>query len=109
MKKIKLYCYRNKDTNSIVQRTAPFSDSILSYHEFLGTKDIELDEPPKEEPKRIEVWIDTDKFYKETKAHEKREEKQEIQLRNSVYTLERELKKHEKEPMNKAHPMPKKK
>lgn len=49
-----------------------------------------------------------DKFYKETKAHEKREEKEEIKLRNSVYTLERELKKHEKEPMNKAHPMRKK-
>lgn len=45
-----------------------------------------------------------DKFYKETKAHEKREEKQVITLRNAVYRFEKELKKHEKEPMDKAHP-----
>jgi len=45
-----------------------------------------------------------DKFYKETKAHEKREEKEVISLRNGVYELKKELKKHEKEPMNKAHP-----
>ena len=57
-----------------------------------------------------------DKFYKETKAEEKREDKHEkkehkeiISLRNGVYELKTELKKHEKEPMNKAHPMPKKK
>jgi hypothetical protein len=45
-----------------------------------------------------------DKFYKETKSHEKREEKEVISLRNGVYELKKELKKHEKEPMNKAHP-----
>jgi hypothetical protein len=45
-----------------------------------------------------------DKFYKETKAHEKREDKQQIELRNTVYELKKELKKHEKEPMGKAHP-----
>jgi hypothetical protein len=48
-----------------------------------------------------------DKFYKETKAHEKAEKKEVMQLRNGVYELKRELKKHEKEPMNKAHPMKK--
>lgn len=48
-----------------------------------------------------------DKFFKETKAHEKREENQMIKLRNSVYEFGKELKKHEKEPMNKAHPMKK--
>ena len=42
--------------------------------------------------------------YKETKAEEKREDKQQITLRNTVYELKRELKKHESEPMNKAHP-----
>ena len=45
-----------------------------------------------------------DKFYKETKSHEKAEHKEMLQLRNGVYELKRELKKHEKEPMNKAHP-----
>jgi hypothetical protein len=45
-----------------------------------------------------------DKFYKETKAHEKREDQQQITLRNAVYNLKKELKKHESEPMNKAHP-----
>lgn len=45
-----------------------------------------------------------DKFFKETKAHEKSEHKEMLQLRNGVYELKRELKKHEKEPMNKAHP-----
>ena len=48
-----------------------------------------------------------DKFYKETKAEEKREDKQQITLRNTVYELKRELKKHESEPMNKAHPIKK--
>ena len=48
-----------------------------------------------------------DKFFKETKAHEKREEKEVMTLRNGVYELKRELKKHEGEPMNKAHPMKK--
>ena len=45
-----------------------------------------------------------DKFFKETKAHERRENKQQITLRNTVYELKKELKKHEKEPMGKAHP-----
>lgn len=48
-----------------------------------------------------------DKFFKETKKHEKREEAQVINLRNAVYEVKQELKKHEKEPMNKAHPMKK--
>lgn len=45
-----------------------------------------------------------DKFFKETKAHERREDKEQITLRNTVYELKKELKKHEKEPMGKAHP-----
>lgn len=45
-----------------------------------------------------------DKFYKETKKHEKREEAQIIKLRNAVYEFGKELKRHEKEPMSKAHP-----
>jgi hypothetical protein len=45
-----------------------------------------------------------DKFYKETKAHEKAEHKEMLQLRNGVFELKKELRKHEKEPMNKAHP-----
>lgn len=56
-----------------------------------------------------------DKFYKETKSeekrenkHEKREHKEIMTLRNGVYELKQELKKHEMEPMNKAHPMRKK-
>jgi hypothetical protein len=48
-----------------------------------------------------------DKFFKETKKHEKREKKEVMNLRNGVYELKRELKKHESEPMNKAHPVKK--
>ena len=44
---------------------------------------------------------------KETKKHEKREEAQIIKLRNAVYEFSKELNKHEKEPMDKAHPMKK--
>jgi hypothetical protein len=44
---------------------------------------------------------------KETKAHEKREHKEQIALRNTVYELKRELKKHEGKPMDKAHPIKK--
>jgi hypothetical protein len=40
----------------------------------------------------------------ESKKHEKREEAQVIKLRNAVYEVKQELKKHEKEPMSKAHP-----
>lgn len=45
-----------------------------------------------------------DKFYKETKKHEKAEHKEMMTLRNGVFELKRELKKHESEPMEKAHP-----
>ena len=48
-----------------------------------------------------------DKFYKETKKHEKAEHKEMMQLRSGVFELKKELKKHEGEPMNKAHPMKK--
>ena len=41
---------------------------------------------------------------KETKKEEKREDKEIIQLRNGLFELKKELKKHESEPMNKAHP-----
>ena len=41
---------------------------------------------------------------KETKKEEKRENKEIIQLRNGIFEVKRELKKHESEPMNKAHP-----
>jgi hypothetical protein len=40
----------------------------------------------------------------ESKKQQKREETQMIKLRNSVYEVKQELKKHEKEPMSKAHP-----
>ena len=41
---------------------------------------------------------------KETKKEQKREDKEMIQLRNGLFELKKELKKHENEPMNKAHP-----
>ena len=44
---------------------------------------------------------------KESKKVQKREEAQVIKLRNAVYEVKQELKKHEKEPMDKAHPMKK--
>ena len=40
----------------------------------------------------------------ESKATQKREDKQMIQLRNGIFEVKRELKKHEREPMSKAHP-----
>ena len=40
----------------------------------------------------------------ESKAMQKKENKEMLQLRNGIYELKRELKKHEREPMNKAHP-----
>ena len=40
----------------------------------------------------------------ESKAMQKREDKEMITLRNGVYELKKELRKHESEPMNKAHP-----
>ena len=43
----------------------------------------------------------------ESKAMQKKEDKQMIQLRSGLFELKRELKKHESEPMNKAHPMKK--
>lgn len=43
----------------------------------------------------------------ESKSTEKREDKEMIQLRNGIFEVKRELKKHENEPMNKAHPMKK--
>jgi hypothetical protein len=39
----------------------------------------------------------------ESKAMQKKEDKQMIQLRSGLYELKRELRKHEKEPMGKAH------
>jgi hypothetical protein len=45
-----------------------------------------------------------DKFYKETKKHEKSEHKEMMQLRSGIFELKSKLKKHESEPMNKAHP-----
>ena len=35
---------------------------------------------------------------------QKRENKEMITLRNGIFEVKRELKKHEKEPMDKAHP-----
>ena len=43
----------------------------------------------------------------ESKAMQKKENKQIIQMRSGIFELKRELKKHESEPMNKAHPMKK--
>ena len=40
----------------------------------------------------------------ESKKQQKREETQIINLRNAVYEVKQDLKKHEKEPMSKAHP-----
>ena len=41
---------------------------------------------------------------KESKAMQKKEDKQMIQLRSGLFELKKELKKHEREPINKAHP-----
>ena len=41
---------------------------------------------------------------KESKSMQKREDKEMITLRNGVFELKRELRRHEKEPMDKAHP-----
>jgi hypothetical protein len=41
---------------------------------------------------------------KESKAMQKRENKEMITLRNGIFEVKRELRKHEKEPMDKAHP-----
>lgn len=43
----------------------------------------------------------------ESKAMQKKEDKQIIQMRSGLFELKRELKKHEGKPMNKAHPMKK--
>ena len=43
----------------------------------------------------------------ESKAMQKKEDNQMIQLRSGLFELKRELKKHEGKPMNKAHPMKK--
>jgi hypothetical protein len=43
----------------------------------------------------------------ESKAMQKKENKEMMQLRSGVFELKRELKKHEGKPMNKAHPMKK--
>ena len=43
----------------------------------------------------------------ESKAMQKKENKEIMQLRSGVFELKRELKKHEGKPMNKAHPMKK--
>jgi hypothetical protein len=40
----------------------------------------------------------------ESKAQQKKEDKQFIQLRNGLIEVKRELKKHEQMPMDKAHP-----
>jgi hypothetical protein len=40
----------------------------------------------------------------ESKAMQKKENKQMIQLRNGLFELKKELKNHKREPMNKAHP-----
>jgi len=40
----------------------------------------------------------------ESKSMQKKENKQMIQLRSGLFELKKELKKHENEPMNKAHP-----
>ena len=41
---------------------------------------------------------------KESQAMQKRENKEMITLRNGIFEVKRELRKHEKEPMDKAHP-----
>jgi hypothetical protein len=41
---------------------------------------------------------------KESKSMQNREDKEIITLRNGVFELKKELRKHEKEPMDKAHP-----
>jgi hypothetical protein len=40
----------------------------------------------------------------ESKAMQKKEDKQMIQLRSGLFELKKELRKHEGKPMNKAHP-----
>ena len=41
---------------------------------------------------------------KESKAMQKKEDKQMIQMRSGLFELKKELKKHEGKPINKAHP-----
>jgi hypothetical protein len=41
---------------------------------------------------------------KESKSIQKQENKEMITLRNGIFEVKRELRKHEKEPMDKAHP-----
>lgn len=41
---------------------------------------------------------------KESKAMQKKENKQIIQMRSGLFELKKELKKHEGKPINKAHP-----
>jgi len=41
---------------------------------------------------------------KESKSMQKRENKEIITLRNGIFEVKKELRKHEKEPMDKAHP-----
>jgi hypothetical protein len=43
-------------------------------------------------------------FVMETPKHERKEEKNYVVLKDHVKALEKELKKHESKPMNKAHP-----
>ena len=43
-------------------------------------------------------------FVMESKKHERQEEKALLKLHNAVFEVKKELKKHEKEPMSKAHP-----
>jgi hypothetical protein len=59
MKKIKLYCYKGKSSGSIYEYVKVQEQREDAY-EFLGTRTIELDEPPKEEPKRIERYMFND-------------------------------------------------
>lgn len=40
----------------------------------------------------------------ESKAMQKKENKEMIQMRSGIFELKKELKKHEGKPMNKAHP-----
>jgi len=59
MKKITVYCYKRIDGSLFEFVDKPISTNL----DFIGTRTIELEEPPKEEPKRMEGWIN-DTYFK---------------------------------------------
>jgi hypothetical protein len=61
MKKIKLYCYKSRISGSYHEYDKKLN-IVNDAYSFEGSRTIELDEPHKEEPKRIEGWISRNHF-----------------------------------------------